>query len=286
MPRLLKNAIKAVAWRVNESGRGGVGAACGNTSAQLLRGRTGRILIRAYARSLLHICLPPVCGCCRRLLSAGDQISLCGACQDMVDFVDSPLCVCCGTGLSQGAGSEDRVCSMCLRHTRAFDRARSVVYYQEPASTLLLRLKFQADTRTIAPIRRLLSPVCERIRAQPYTWVIPVPLHPIRLRQRGLNQALILAQLMFGDSGRGRIVPTGLERRVNNIPQTELSGQKRRKNLVDAFSLAHGFAVSGKTVCVVDDVFTTGATASECARTLKRAGARRVEVWTFARTRL
>jgi len=112
--------------------------------------------------------------------------------------------------------------------------------------------------------------------------IIPVPLHKKRLRQRGLNQSLILARLFFpGD--RDKIDYTLLLRAEDTIPQTSLDGEKRRKNLRGAFKVPEPARIKNKSICLVDDVLTTGTTVSECSRTLIRAGAREVKVLTFTR---
>lgn len=239
-------------------------------------------MVKALLLSLLDIWLPSVCSCCRHPLSIGSDRKLCNGCFAAVEFMRSPICICCGAGLNRDGGSEDRFCGQCLRQAPFFDTARSFVYYQEPASTLLIKLKFQADTRAAASIGRLISQVSPKIIYRSYDLIVPVPLHHTRLRKRGLNQSLILARLMFGDY-RKNIVPTGLIRVKNSVAQTKLSGRKRRRNLINAFSINPHVDVAGKAVCVVDDVFTTGTTVSECAKTLKKAGACRVDVWTFAR---
>jgi ComF family protein len=109
-----------------------------------------------------------------------------------------------------------------------------------------------------------------------------VPLHRSRLRSRGLNQSLVLARRFFA-AERDKIVVDLLVRLKKTIPQTGLDGIQRRRNLKGAFAVARPEEVRGRTVLVVDDVFTTGTTLAECSRTLKAAGAAQVHVWTVAR---
>ncbi len=114
--------------------------------------------------------------------------------------------------------------------------------------------------------------------------IMPVPLHPRRLRERGFNQALLLANAFFPDR-RGKIAPALLARRYWTLPQTGLSGPARRKNIKGAFRVKKPARIAGRQVLLVDDVLTTGATVEECARVLCRAGAREVQVITLARVR-
>lgn len=112
--------------------------------------------------------------------------------------------------------------------------------------------------------------------------IVPVPLHPQRLKERGLNQSVALARLFFPGSLR-HLHPDVLVRKRNTPAQTSLNGLARRKNLRGAFAVAENALVQGRTVCLVDDVYTTGTTVSECSRTLLQAGAREVVVLTLAR---
>jgi ComF family protein len=110
--------------------------------------------------------------------------------------------------------------------------------------------------------------------------IVPVPLHLHKLRSRGFNQSLLLAQVFFPDQKEK--IRHCLVRRRHTRPQTGLKGVERRKNVVGAFALRAGEGLTGKKICLVDDVFTTGTTVNECAKTLKRAGAASVEVATLA----
>jgi ComF family protein len=114
--------------------------------------------------------------------------------------------------------------------------------------------------------------------------ILPVPLHPERLRLRGFNQALLLAQAFFPDA-RKRPEPGVLVRLRHTLPQTGMNGAARRKNLRRAFAVSRPETIRGRSVLLVDDVYTTGSTVHECATVLRRAGASRVEVLTLARVR-
>ena len=111
--------------------------------------------------------------------------------------------------------------------------------------------------------------------------LLPVPLHPRRLKARGFNQALLLAQ-GFPDR------PTGLEvlkRLRHTVPQVGLNPKERRDNVKGAFGVSQPAAVKGRKILLIDDLYTTGSTVRECARVLRRAGAARVEVLTVARVK-
>ena len=112
--------------------------------------------------------------------------------------------------------------------------------------------------------------------------ILPVPLHPKRLRKRGFNQALVLARKFFPKS-KERIDPHVLERHQWTCAQTGLNGRERRRNVKNAFKVRNPEKIKNKKILLVDDVFTTGATVNECAGILRKSGATKVEVFTFAR---
>jgi len=221
---------------------------------------------------------PPLClGCSRRLAHSRPPL-FCAECQQKLVFISSPLCSSCGTPFTTGV---DHLCSNCLLQQYAFDLARSLFLYQPPSDALILPLKFGGQLGGLPTLSALMAhwPHQEDFTTPDY--ILPVPLHARRLRQRGFNQALLIAQACF-PGWRNKIRPSLLIRRQETIPQAQLSGKERRSNLKKAFDLKT--QLHGKSILVVDDVFTTGSTVNECAKVLKRQGAGRVEVFTLARS--
>jgi ComF family protein len=166
------------------------------------------------------------------------------------------------------------LCGLCIKGEHAFDLARSALLFTRTLREILHHLKYSDRVSLAKPLGDILKECLER---EPFTGnlLIPVPLHPSRERERGFNQAELIATRL------GRPVATHLLRRRKNTPsQTGLTRNQRKRNLAAAFETRG--EVKG-TVIVVDDVYTTGSTMNEIARTLKRAGAERVEVLTVAR---
>lgn len=236
---------------------------------------------QAMVKAILDILYPPRCHGCGDTVRSGAEIMLCGTCLKELTFIRSPLCLICGKELDS-CGNEDHFCVSCLRQAPSFDSARSVLHFKPPARTLLHRLKFYGDTGAAATLVRLIAVRGAIERTRDYDLIIPVPLHPARLRRRGLNQSLVLARLLFPED-RGKIAPAALLRLKNTIAQTALDGAARRKNLRGAFAVEPSIAFGNTKVLLVDDVYTTGTTASECAQTVKKAGAARVDILTIAR---
>jgi ComF family protein len=166
------------------------------------------------------------------------------------------------------------MCGLCLKGEHVFDLARSALLFTPTLREIIHHLKYSDRVSLANPLGDILKKCLER---EPFTGsvIVPVPLHPSRERQRGFNQAELIASRL------GRPMATRLIRRRKKTPsQTGLSRTERRRNLASAFEVRG--EVSG-SVIVVDDVYTTGSTMNEIARTLKRAGAERVEVLTVAR---
>jgi ComF family protein len=193
--------------------------------------------------------------------------------------VTSPLCHCCGLPFVAGT---DHLCGECLGSSFAFDRARSLFYYRRPVSTLLIELKFNGRLDLLEPLAALARQARAGELITIPDIIIPVPLHIKRLRERGFNQSLFLARACLPDH-RHAIRTDLLKRNRCTVPQTELNGRARRNNLKKALFVPKPHQIAGKRILVVDDVFTTGATLHECAKTLKQAGAARVEALTMAR---
>ena len=233
--------------------------------------------------ALTDLLYPPACQLCQAPLPGERQLLLCPACHPRLSLLQSPLCTRCGKPFFKAAGS-DHLCGACLTSPPAYHRARAILLYAEPAASLIHRLKYRRDTTALATFHSLghESGVLAQL-AEP-DLILPVPLHPHRLRQRGFNQALLLARHLL-PHWRRCIVADLLERRLDTPAQTSLSGTARRRNLRNAFVLKKGGGerIKQRRILLVDDVFTTGTTINECARILRAAGAERVEALTLAR---
>jgi len=165
---------------------------------------------------------------------------------------------------------------------RYFQSARALGSYAGSLQEMIHRWKYQGKTYLTAPFGEWMAMGVQRYWAPlPFDLLIPVPLHHKRLRARGFNQALLLVRELSRRTGipfQRRL----LRKKNQTTPQVELSGTEREKAVRNAFCLAKTEGLKGKSVLLVDDVYTTGATANECARTLAMAGVRRVDVLTLA----
>jgi len=218
---------------------------------------------------------------------AAEQVALplCAGCDDDLPWL-AGHCTVCALPLPTPGLTCGQVCSGCLHRAPAFHRVETPLRYGFPVDALVTRFKHQAN----APLGRLLGQLLERHLLHAYEEglprpdrLVPVPLSRRRERQRGFNQAQLLAQWLAVPLGLP--VDNRLVRRMQDTPaQQGLDAATRKRNLRNAFALADGAVVEGLHLALVDDVLTTGATAERIARLLRRAGARRVDVYCLART--
>lgn len=236
-------------------------------------------MVRDVFVGLWQLLFPPACAVCWLRLPPGSVSTMCPSCREKLVFLSPPFCSRCGAELA-GAADRNHRCGDCLRRPPPYTLARSLVRYERSVALLLRRLKYHGDTSVLPAIGELVAE-CRLDAFAGCRAIIPVPLHLERHRQRGLNQASLLAQAFFPDK-KASIRRDLLFRTRNTPAQTTLSGHQRRRNLDGAFAVRPGMSVAG-VVCLVDDVFTTGSTVAECSKVLLRHGAEEVRVLTLAR---
>lgn len=245
-------------------------------------------LLRPLSRpldALLDWFYPRHCYHCGEVLSQAGQRLLCAECSVWLAgaLIGENICSLCGLPLPMGAGS-DKMCGMCQSHPPAFDLARSFFSYASPVASIIRSFKFHGEFRA-GP--RFLGNLLERgwmpRKIRDVDAVVPVPLHWWRRRERGYNQSRLLARALSRHVG-APLIARKLIRTRYTAQQALLTTKKRRQNVRGAFKVRHKNAFAHLHVLLVDDVMTSGATADECARMLKKAGAGRVSVLTLART--
>jgi len=239
--------------------------------------------------SLIDLIYPPRCPLCQAFLQdqpachSGPELPFCEACFKDFTEVKSPLCSLCGRPFSDGI-EQDRVCEDCLRKRPSFDTARAPYLYDGALMTAIHELKYAQRSHLADSLGSLLASFAQTWIGERRGYLImPVPLHPRRLRSRGFNQSLLLARCVASKTG-AELDFLSLRRTRFTKPQTELSSEQRKRNVRKAFEVVKPEAVKGRTVLLVDDVATTGSTLNECAKALKRAGAKSVLCLALART--
>jgi len=240
---------------------------------------------------LLDLLFPPRCAGCG---ARGDPF--CTECQDRLPWILPPVCHRCGRPYLRfsarplsGAPADtlwaesvppSLWCPACRRNPPGFAIARSLAAYEGALREAICALKFRRFQAVAAPLGRLLVRFAPREALHGVQAVVPVPLHPDRLAARGFNQAELIARPVAEAIGRP-CIPDALRRVRQEAPQSELGASERLLNVVGAFQ-PWDLQARG-TVMLVDDVYSTGATAAACARALIEGGADRVTVLTLAR---
>ncbi len=237
--------------------------------------------MRHLWRAFLDLAFPRACAICGRPPGL-DARQLCWDCVADLPLITMPFCSVCGDP-ADGVTESDFVCGWCRDRPPPFERARSAVRFHGAIRDLLHAFKYQAAIHLTPDLSGLLEG-CVRAHygAEVFDAVCCVPLYPARERERGYNQARLLAD----DLARHRSLPfmPRLLRRIRSTgTQTRLSAPARAENVRGAFAVADPAWVRGRRLLLVDDVMTTGSTVAECARVLRSAGAWRVFVATIAR---
>lgn len=218
------------------------------------------------ARLISQPCL--LCG--SRTLGA----ALCAPCRRDLPRLPSPRCPSCARPTPVG-----EVCGACLKRPPAFERCRAALAYDPPADILVQRLKYGGELALAGFLADLLLPEIDRA-ALPDA-ILPIPLHPRRLGERGFNQAVEIGRRLSRRLGIPLILADC--RRIRDTPaQVGLDHAARLRNLRGAF--ACGEALRGRHVALLDDVMTSGASLDALAQAVRQAGATRVEAWVVART--
>jgi competence protein ComFC len=230
--------------------------------------------------ALVSLFYPPICTICAA--SVGSRDYLCADCRSKVTRIVPPFCATCSEPFS-GAISETFSCANCAHRKLYFESAVAAYRSRGIVRRVVHQFKYGDQFYLRHLVGEWLSAALddERLRGRTFDLVVPVPLHPARKRARGFNQAEALALMV----SRQRRIPTKavLERTRHTTTQTAFDRAERMENLRNAFRLRKNMDVRQLRVLLIDDVLTTGATLSECARILKKAGASVVYAATAAR---
>lgn len=239
----------------------------------------GRFL-RSFGSKALDTILPPHCLNCQT--PTADAHQLCSACWPQFNFIQAPLCHCCGTPFEHEM-EEKALCGRCIQKKPKFTHARAVWAYDAASKPLILKLKHSDALSLVPGLGRWLWQIGRQWLGGD-TLIIPVPLHWTRLAMRRYNQAAVLAQRVAKLSGR-QYVPDALLRKRATPSQGKQTAKRRWANMRGAFAINKKWhaRLRGQSVVLIDDVFTTGATIDACCRALRRAGVKQIIVLTLAK---
>ncbi len=239
--------------------------------------------LRNYYHTVLDLFYPRTCFNCNCNLNDSGEVYLCHTCKEQIPYVKDTYCTRCGA--TQGpyaTAKEDEGCSRCKGKKFYFDTVTPITHFDGVTKALIhkfkyAKLRFLCQTlNEIATTRPHLKTIVQEVDI-----IVPVPLHWIKKFHRGFNQSELLSRGIQNHFSKPVSV-RNLCRIRNTVSQTYLSKTKRRENVHNAFKVKRPGLFAGKSILLVDDVLTTGVTASECARKLKEAGAERVHLFVLA----
>ena len=235
--------------------------------------RSIKRLAEGFLEGINHLLWPAVCGVCERAIPERGQ-GLCDECWGELRFcTGGDHCPRCGRDASK-YGLIGGSCDVCQGSDLHYDAIARGGVYDRVLRNMILAFKYH-DRMELSPHITLLADSAFQGSsfAESIDCFVPVPLHWMRRLNRGYNQSMIICKGVSGSAGR---VNTDLVRIRNTERQWSLTPHKRKRNVKDAFAVRKGHEFTGKRVCLIDDITTSGATLNECARTLKDAGADKV----------
>ncbi|MDL1968963.1 MAG: ComF family protein [Deltaproteobacteria bacterium] len=216
---------------------------------------------------------------------------LCSACSTDFVPVESPFCCICGIMFKSRIG-DDHVCGECIKSPKKFRMARTMGVYEGALMKTIQCLKYKGKIQLARPLGMLLFFTFIKYwnNKNRIDLIVPVPLHIKRFRKRGFNQAYLLIREWFSyadafnvELSYSKIEKNALIMNKQTESQTGLDRKQRQANIKNAFSLGNSSKITGESILLIDDVYTTGATADECAKVLIKGGAKSVDVLTLAR---
>ena len=231
-------------------------------------------------RQSLDLLFPPQCGLCREIIA--DNGEICGDCWQKLNFISDPLCNQCGYPHEFDMGAEAQ-CAACMANPPEFHGHRSALYYDEHSKRLVTDLKYYDKPIMVRRLAQWMSQSAPDWLMKENVLLIPIPLHRYRLWKRKYNQSALLAK-EIARQYKLEVALEGVIRIRNSPPQASLPRTKRLGNLKNTFMLHPKLEAKNRTIILVDDVMTTGATINACAKLLKKAGASRILCITLART--
>lgn len=237
-----------------------------------------------FMRQAIHFFMPVNCMACASPLTDDPIPLFCTGCWMTISPLAHSRCARCDRPFTSPVAttySPDHVCQSCAESPPSYSRAWTLYPYLPPLQDAICLLKYRGKLALAPALARLMI---DQLPSLPSVdLIMPVPLHPQRLREREFNQSLLLAD-RIGAHLKTPVSCTNLLRTASSPPQTTLSRTGRLKNLRGVFALRQPEAVTGRRVLLIDDVYTTGTTVNECAKVLRKAGSGDVLVLTLARS--
>lgn len=237
------------------------------------------VSLKKLGNNAVDFILPPLCP------ATGEMVDVLGmvdaAYWQQLNFIHAPLCKTCGAPFAFEA--TDMACGQCLETPPVYNKNRSALVYDDHSRGIILRFKHGDQTHAVKAFMPWLRQAGAEILATA-DMMIPVPLHPMRLIKRRYNQADLIGRELRQHYPNVEYRADGLKRVKNTVPQGHKRAKDRAKNVSKAFEINPNYNYKNKNIILIDDVYTTGATLNECAKTLYKAGALQVNCLTLSKT--
>jgi ComF family protein len=239
------------------------------------------MMLKTLGKLFIDLILPPSCLRCSEPIETNGN--LCVPCWKNIAFSSEPCCKICSQPF-QFKVNDKLLCLKCSKNLPYYDRAFHLFAYDDFSKKLIIDFKFYDKTNLAPHLARMLTNKSE-FKNLIIDYIISVPMHKKKLQVRLFNQSTLLAR-NIAPLAKIKFLSNCLLKIKNTKPQSELSHKERLKNLANVFAVSPKYKdfLAGKNVLIVDDVFTTGATLNECAKTLKQCGVSQVFVATLAKT--
>ena len=239
----------------------------------------------SFFSKIVDFVLPNRCLSCGKIINTNG--ALCQECFSKITFISEPYCSICGIPLAKTISDGEHCCITCLETKKRgyIRRSRSCVIYDEFSKKIILDFKFFDHIENKKLLVNWLNIAGKDIFENDIDLIIPVPLHFTRMLKRKYNQSAILANELAKLHGID-VNHKCLKKQKSTLPQVKCSGKERKQNVKGSFCVIDVNIVKGKHIVLIDDVYTTGATLLECAKVLKKAGAKSVDALTVARVTL
>jgi ComF family protein len=238
--------------------------------------------LRELLNNVGDIIFPPQCLACGEILDPPARHIFCSLCREKIRFITGSLCPICGMPF-EDSPAPSHICGSCIEARPHYNQARAAVSFETIIMDAIHKFKYGRSMSLGNALGSFMADFAfPDFDLTEYSLLMPVPLHVKKLRQRGFNQSLLLARAL----GKKHNLPVNfslLKRSKFTLSQTGLHKNEREKNIKGAFIVTDKEKIVGEKIILIDDVYTTGATINECAKTLVKAGAEKVAALTLAR---
>lgn len=235
-------------------------------------------VLRDMFETAIVFLYPAECRVCKEFLGVASMPYICTNCWQDMQFLEPPWCDICGTP------DVNRLCDACAISPPRYGKLRSIAFYHTTLQQAIHLFKFERKKGLSKHLIQLINAhIPSDCSMAAYDFILPIPIHKKRLRERGFNQATLLAN-GIAKAEEVPVLGDVLVRKRHTVAQSSLDRESRQHNIIGAFEVRNPYIVRGKRLLVIDDVFTTGATIREAVSELWTADPAEIDVLTLART--